>query len=82
MSQSNKGLFQYNRLPFGIASAPAIFQRHIESVLSGLDGVYVDNILLTCHTLESHVHTFDEVLRRLQSVGLWLNRDKCYFLRS
>ena len=27
----HKGLFQYNRLPFGVASAPSIFQRHIDS---------------------------------------------------
>ncbi len=56
---THKGLFQYNRLPFGVTSAPVIFQRHIESVLSGLDGlcVNVDDILLIGHTLESHMHT-------------------------
>ena len=27
---THKGLFRYNRLPFGVASAPAIFQRVIE----------------------------------------------------
>ena len=31
-----KGLFQYNRLPFGVASAPAIFQRTMDSLLQGL----------------------------------------------
>ena len=29
---THKGLFQYNRLPFGVASAPAIFQRAIETL--------------------------------------------------
>ena len=28
-----RGLFQYNRLPFGIASAPGIFQRDMDSLL-------------------------------------------------
>ena len=30
---TSKGLFQYNRLPFGVSSAPAIFQRCIENLL-------------------------------------------------
>ena len=33
---THKGLFHYNRLPFGIASAPAIFQRAIETLLQGI----------------------------------------------
>ena len=44
---THRGLFRYTRLPFGIASAPGIFQRVIESVLQGIDGVvvYLDDIL-------------------------------------
>ena len=38
---TSKGLFQYNRLIYGVASAPAIFQRTIEQVLSGCNGVKV-----------------------------------------
>ena len=30
---THKGLFEYNRLPFGVASAPAMFQRAMECVL-------------------------------------------------
>ncbi len=46
---TSKGLFRYTRLPFGISSAPGIFQRVIESVLRGIPGVavYLDDILIT-----------------------------------
>ena len=81
---THKGLFRYNRLPIGVASAPAIFQRHIEMLLQGVDGVsvYIDDILLAGSTLEEHLCTLEEVLKRLQDAGLRLNRDKCFFLRS
>ena len=35
---THKGLFRYRRLPFGISSTPAIWQRFIDQVLAGLDG--------------------------------------------
>ena len=46
---THKGLFKYYRLPFGVASAPAIFQRTIESLLQGMKHVvaYIDDILIT-----------------------------------
>lgn len=44
-------LFKYNRLPFGVASAPVIFQR---CIVQGIDGVsvYIDDIL---STIDKHV---------------------------
>ena len=33
------GLYQYTRLPFGVASAPAIFPRAMDMILQGIDGV-------------------------------------------
>ena len=43
---TQRGLFQYNRLPFGIASAPSIFQQTMESILQGLPhvAIYIDDI--------------------------------------
>jgi len=52
---THKGLFQYNRLHFGVASAPAIFQRTIESLMLGIPGisVYIDDILVTGSSVEN-----------------------------
>jgi len=38
---THKGLFCYNRLPFGVASAPSNFQRTIENILQGFKRVCV-----------------------------------------
>ena len=80
---THKGLFQYNRLPFGVASAPAIFQRHMETLFQGLQGVsiYLDDILVTGPTVEEHLRTLEQVLQKVHEAGLRLNRDKCFFLR-
>ena len=54
-----KGLYQYTRLPFGIASAPSIFQRTMETILQGIPNVsvYIDDILVTGKSDEEHIKT-------------------------
>ena len=46
---THKGLYQYTRLPFGIASATAVFQRIMDTILQGIEGVtcYIDDIIIT-----------------------------------
>ena len=79
---THKGLFQYSRLPFGVASAPAIFQRAMETLLRGLKGVsiYLDDILITGPNLTEHIENLQQVLQRLSEAGLRLNKEKCSFL--
>ena len=50
------GLYRYTRLPFGISSAPAIFQRTMDSLLQGIPGVicYIDDILITGRDTADH----------------------------
>ncbi|XP_049267196.1 uncharacterized protein K02A2.6-like [Rhipicephalus sanguineus] len=49
VSNTHKGLYCFNRLAFGVSSAPAIFQRQMEAVLSGISRmqVYLDDIIVS-----------------------------------
>jgi len=78
-----QGLYQYTRLPFGIASAPAIFQRTMDSILQGVEGVacYIDDIIITGRTQEEHLEHLEEVLRRLLKHGVHVKKAKCRFLQ-
>ena len=81
---THKGLFRYTRMPFGIACAPAKFQRAIEQVLQGLNGVgaYMDYLIVIGATPEQHLQNLEAVLCRLAEHGIRLRRDKCKFLQS
>ena len=69
---THKGLYRYTRLPFGVSSAPSIFQRTMENLLQGLSHVcvYLDDILVTGRSEEEHLQTLESVLSRLEQVGL------------
>lgn len=78
---THKGLFQYNRVPYGIKSAPIIFQRQMEILLKDIPHtvIFLDNILVTGIDEEEHRANLNEVLKRLQSHGLREKFKKCVF---
>lgn len=78
------GLYQYTRLPFGVASAPAMFQRAMDMILQGINGVicYIDDILITGTSDEEHLARLEEVLKRLKEYGLRVKKNKCEFFQS
>ena len=75
------GLFQYNRLPFGVKSAPAIFQTAMLKIVSGLEGilVYLDDILVHSSSLEDHNSRLKLLLDHLNEYNVYLNAKKCVF---
>ena len=77
-----KGLYRVNRLPFGVASSPALFQRIMENILQGIPNVlvYIDDILVTGKSISEHLSNLGAVLKRLEAAGVKLKRDKCSFL--
>uniref|UniRef100_A0AAV2LVS7 ribonuclease H n=2 Tax=Knipowitschia caucasica TaxID=637954 RepID=A0AAV2LVS7_KNICA len=78
-----KGLYRYNRLVFGVASAPAIWQRAMDQVLQGIPGTqcYLDDIIVTGANDNEHLENLHKVLQRLQDYGLRARRDKCEFFK-
>lgn len=81
---TQKRLYKYIRLPFGVSSAPAIFQGVMDTILAGIPGVicYMDDILSTGTNREEHLKHLEEVFRRLEKHGLRLKLDKCKFLQK
>lgn len=81
---THKGLYKYCSLLFGITSAPALFQRAMDQILSGLPGVqcYLDYILFTGANEEDHLLNLDATLQQLKKYGLRVRKDKCEFFQS
>lgn len=74
--------YRWKRWPFGLSPATVQFQKVMEIVLEGLDGVvvWVDDLLVFSKgSAEEHGELVAEVLRRLNQHGLRLNVDKCHF---
>ena len=81
---THQGLYRYTRLPFGVASAPALFQKLMDTVLQGIPRVacYIDDILVSGSDKGQHLTTLKEVFRRLEEHGFRLKQAKCEFLMS
>uniref|UniRef100_A0A3B1IHV4 ribonuclease H n=1 Tax=Astyanax mexicanus TaxID=7994 RepID=A0A3B1IHV4_ASTMX len=74
------GRFCFNRLCFGISSAPEHFQKRMSQILEGLEGVlcHMDDILVFGTTQTEHDQRLYAVLKKLQKAGITLN-EKCEF---
>jgi hypothetical protein len=75
------GLFEYVRMPFGLKNAAATFQRFIDVITQGLEGVvaFVDDILVASRTKEEHDVHLRALLQRLSDHGMRISPSKCEF---
>lgn len=75
------GRYSFKRLPFGLASAPEVFQDLMSKVLDGLENTEcsMDDILIHAETKEQLSEITNKVIRRIDEVGLKLNQEKCQF---
>lgn len=78
------GRYFFKCLPFGITSAPEIFQRKMMETLEGQQGVAVHMDGITVHgtAVKQHDDRLQKAMDRLESAGSKLNRDKCKLRQS
>lgn len=80
------GLYKYQVMPFGLANAPATFQRFIQHVLREyLDVccfVYIDDILIFSCTADEHLTYLENILMKLRKYSLKASLTKCEFFSS
>ena len=76
------GCYCFNRLPFGISSAPKIFQR--TEILKGVEGVIcqMDDVLVHGVDQEEHDRRVRATMHCLREAGIVLNGDKCEFSKT
>ena len=85
-----QGLYEFLVMPFGLKNAPAVFQRLMQKVLSGLNpdsgkqfvAAYLDNILIFSTMLQEHLAHLRKVIDRLKFANLKLKPSKCNFMKE
>ena len=80
------GLYEYQVMPFGLANAPATFQRFIQYVLQEyLDVfcfVYIDDILIFSKEEKQHLTDIYRILGKLKEYSLKASMKKCEFFQT
>ncbi|KAJ0067661.1 hypothetical protein NL108_009772 [Boleophthalmus pectinirostris] len=74
------GLFEFNRMPFGLCNAPSTFQRLMERIFGDCRHqsvlLYLDDVIVFSSTVQQHLERLEQVFSRLDTQGLKL-RDVC-----
>ncbi|XP_075157939.1 uncharacterized protein LOC142231205 [Haematobia irritans] len=75
------GRYSFRRLPFGLASAPEVYQNLMSQLLEHMPNteVSMDDILIHAVTKEQLERQTAEVMDILSKLGLKLNKEKCIF---
>ncbi len=80
--RTHRGLFQFQRMPFGLRNGPSIFQRIMQNILAPylwlFSLVYIDDVVVYSKTYEDHIEHLDKVLEAIENTGLTLSPQKCH----
>ena len=78
------GLYQFLKMPFGISTAPSIFQELMAKILAGSKHAkaFIDDVLIFSKTPDEHLIHLEDVFQRLSEAGIKLKMSKCKFFQS
>ena len=81
---THKGLYQWNRLPYGISSSAAIFQSIMDDTLRGVPMTCcrIDDILISGKNDEEHLINLNRVISRLERRGFKCKLEKTCFMEK
>ena len=76
---TSNGIYEYNRIPFGLQNGPAFFTAAMKTILGDLKfvKVYIDDITISSNTEEEHLEHIQTVIDRLNEHNLRINPAKC-----
>ena len=76
---TSSGRFCFRRLPFGITSAPEIFQKRMANLLKDQEGVAAiqDDTIVFGRSVAEHDARLQQVFATIEKSGLKLNEKKC-----
>ena len=80
---TNKGLYCYKVMPFGLKNIGATYQRLVNKIFVGQIGrkmeVYIDDMLVKSKKMKDHVANLKEAFKILKHFNMKLNLSKCAF---
>ena len=76
-----QGQFQWVTLPMGLLGCLASFQRMMEAIMKGLEGiiVYIDNLLVHLYIHDKQVQILEQLFKRFVQNAIKVNLDKYIF---
>ncbi|XP_053372981.1 uncharacterized protein LOC123532109 [Mercenaria mercenaria] len=80
------GLWEFNKMPFGLTNSPATYQRLMEECIGDLNMkicvIYLDDLIIYSDTFDQHLKNLDLILTRLKACNLKLASEKCQFFKQ
>ena len=75
------GKYEYVKVPFRLAQAPAYFQELMTGILKDFNFAiaHLDDIIIFSKTAEEHLSHIRKVFKKLQSVKLSMKLSKCHY---
>jgi len=79
----DEGRYEFVRMPFGLKTAPTVFQRFMNCFIGKARGhfaeAYLDDIIIYSKTWEDHLKHIEFILNQLKNVGFTVTFGKCEF---